>query len=419
MPAEQVRVLTGNVGGSFGMKASVYPEYPCLLLAAKLLGRPVKWTDERSESFLSDSHGRDHEMRRRAGAGRRRQVPGRCAFDVYGNLGAYLSNATTIPPTANTMKNIGRRLRDAADRGDVALRVHQHHAGRPLSRRRAAGGQLLHGAADRHRRRRDGHRPGRAAPAQPHPARADALHRRRPAWTTTAATSRPCSTRRWRWPTGTGSPRAAPRAGARGKLRGRGIGQYLEVTAPPASRDGRHPLRGRRHRHHHHRHARLRPGPRLAVRAGAVRPARRAVREGAAAAGRQRPADRRRRHRRLEEHDGVSGAAIVEASAHLHRAGHAAPPRTCWRPRSPTSSSSAAASASPAPTAASASWSWPRCARHDLPDGVPDTLDVQHIHEFAPSRLPERLPRGRGRGRPGDRRGRGRALQHGQRLRGA
>ena len=47
---EQVHILTGNVGGSFGMKASVYPEYPCLLLAAKQLGRPVKWTDERSDS---------------------------------------------------------------------------------------------------------------------------------------------------------------------------------------------------------------------------------------------------------------------------------------------------------------------------------------------------------------------------------
>ncbi len=44
------------------MKAPAYPEYICLFLAARKLGRPVKWTDERSESFLSDSHGRDHEM---------------------------------------------------------------------------------------------------------------------------------------------------------------------------------------------------------------------------------------------------------------------------------------------------------------------------------------------------------------------
>ena len=60
--ADKVRVLTGNVGGSFGMKAAVYPEYVCILHAAELLGRPVKWTDERSGSFVSDHHGRDHDM---------------------------------------------------------------------------------------------------------------------------------------------------------------------------------------------------------------------------------------------------------------------------------------------------------------------------------------------------------------------
>ncbi len=61
-PVDNVRVLTGNVGGSFGMKASCYPEYIAILHAARVLGRPVKWRDERSESFLSDSHGRDHDM---------------------------------------------------------------------------------------------------------------------------------------------------------------------------------------------------------------------------------------------------------------------------------------------------------------------------------------------------------------------
>ena len=53
VPPKQVRVLTGNVGGSFGMKAAVYPEYVCVLHAAKELGRPVKWIDERSTSFVS------------------------------------------------------------------------------------------------------------------------------------------------------------------------------------------------------------------------------------------------------------------------------------------------------------------------------------------------------------------------------
>jgi carbon-monoxide dehydrogenase large subunit len=59
---EQLRILTGNVGGSFGMKPAPYPEYACVIYAAKALGRPVKWTDDRSGSFLSDQHGRDHDF---------------------------------------------------------------------------------------------------------------------------------------------------------------------------------------------------------------------------------------------------------------------------------------------------------------------------------------------------------------------
>ena len=105
LPKEQIRVLTGNVGGSFGMKASCYPEYIALLQATRMLGRPVKWTDARSDSFLSDSHGRDHDF------------SGELALDAegkflairltgYGNIGAYLSNSTTIPSTMNTMKNV-------------------------------------------------------------------------------------------------------------------------------------------------------------------------------------------------------------------------------------------------------------------------------------------------------------------------
>jgi len=105
IPVEKLRVLTGNVGGSFGMKASAYPEYICLLHAARTLGQPVKWTDERSESFMSDSHGRDHEMTAELALDTQGKF---LALRVtgYGNLGAWLNSATTIPPTMNTVKNI-------------------------------------------------------------------------------------------------------------------------------------------------------------------------------------------------------------------------------------------------------------------------------------------------------------------------
>jgi carbon-monoxide dehydrogenase large subunit len=58
-PKEKLRVVTEDVGGAFGLKTSGYPEYPSLLVAAKLTGRPVAWMATRSESFLSDQQARD------------------------------------------------------------------------------------------------------------------------------------------------------------------------------------------------------------------------------------------------------------------------------------------------------------------------------------------------------------------------
>jgi aerobic carbon-monoxide dehydrogenase large subunit len=57
--AERVRVVSGDVGGAFGMRASGYPEYPALLVAAKQTGRAVRWLASRSEGFLSDNQARD------------------------------------------------------------------------------------------------------------------------------------------------------------------------------------------------------------------------------------------------------------------------------------------------------------------------------------------------------------------------
>jgi carbon-monoxide dehydrogenase large subunit len=60
LPETKFRVIADNVGGGFGMKGGVYPEYPLTLLAARLTGRSVKWMEERSEAFLADEHCRDN-----------------------------------------------------------------------------------------------------------------------------------------------------------------------------------------------------------------------------------------------------------------------------------------------------------------------------------------------------------------------
>ena len=54
-----LRVLSDDVGGGFGLKMAIYPEYPALLAAARMLGRPVHWMSDRSEFFMSDQHARD------------------------------------------------------------------------------------------------------------------------------------------------------------------------------------------------------------------------------------------------------------------------------------------------------------------------------------------------------------------------
>src|SRR2546429_362938 len=60
LPETKVRVIAPDVGGGFGAKIYLYPEEPAMVWASKLVNRPIKWTAERSESFLSDAHGRDH-----------------------------------------------------------------------------------------------------------------------------------------------------------------------------------------------------------------------------------------------------------------------------------------------------------------------------------------------------------------------
>ncbi|MPZ55891.1 MAG: molybdopterin-dependent oxidoreductase [Rhizobiales bacterium] len=60
VPESMVRVVAGDVGGSFGMKSAIFNENPLTLLASKLIGRPVKWTGTRSEAFLGDAQGRDN-----------------------------------------------------------------------------------------------------------------------------------------------------------------------------------------------------------------------------------------------------------------------------------------------------------------------------------------------------------------------
>jgi carbon-monoxide dehydrogenase large subunit len=60
VPESKIRIVTGDTGGSFGMKTPIFNETPLVLLASKLTGRPVKWISTRTEAFLSDAQARDN-----------------------------------------------------------------------------------------------------------------------------------------------------------------------------------------------------------------------------------------------------------------------------------------------------------------------------------------------------------------------
>ena len=83
-------MLTGDVGGAFGMKGAAHPEYVALLHAARALGRPVHWLSTRSEAFLSDCQGRDSFWTAELALSARGKFLG-LRVDCLGNMGAYMT----------------------------------------------------------------------------------------------------------------------------------------------------------------------------------------------------------------------------------------------------------------------------------------------------------------------------------------
>ena len=98
LPEHKVRVVGPDVGGGFGSKIYHYTEEALVTLAAKKIGRPVKWTETRSEAFLTDAHGRDHITYAEMGFDEEHKIVG-LRIKTFANLGAYLSTFSTAVPT--------------------------------------------------------------------------------------------------------------------------------------------------------------------------------------------------------------------------------------------------------------------------------------------------------------------------------
>jgi carbon-monoxide dehydrogenase large subunit len=90
VPPEKIRVIADEVGGGFGVRFNLYPEYCAALFAAKALGRAVKWTGSRSEVFLADEQARDVRSHGELALDASGRIVG-MRFDMLANLGAYLA----------------------------------------------------------------------------------------------------------------------------------------------------------------------------------------------------------------------------------------------------------------------------------------------------------------------------------------
>ncbi len=234
IPNDKVRVLTDNVGGSFGMKSQIFPENCCVLFAARELGRPVKWTDERSESFMSDHHGRDHE------------VTGEVALDAEGHILAVRLNGlgnsgaypiVPLPFTVNTVKNVIGVYRTPLLEVDMKG-VYTNST--PVGAYRGAGRpegnyymeRMLDTAAaemgiDKLELRRRNHI---AADAMPYKAASDMTY---DSGEFTALMDQALECSDWK-----GFDKRKEESRSHGKIRGRGLGSFLEVTAPQGKEMG-------------------------------------------------------------------------------------------------------------------------------------------------------------------------------------
>ncbi len=97
-PEHKLRVIAPDVGGGFGSKIFIYPEEMVALWASKRTGRPVKWTGDRTEAFLTDANGRDHVSTAEMAFDKDNKILG-LRVKTYANFGAYMSLFSSSVPT--------------------------------------------------------------------------------------------------------------------------------------------------------------------------------------------------------------------------------------------------------------------------------------------------------------------------------
>ena len=117
VPESKIRVVAGDIGGSFGMKSAVYNEVALVLLASKRIGRPVKWTSTRSESFLCDAQARDNVTEAELALDKEGNFLG-LRVTMVAAIGAYLQ--TGMPAFTGNIGTLAGVYRTPAIHADVS-----------------------------------------------------------------------------------------------------------------------------------------------------------------------------------------------------------------------------------------------------------------------------------------------------------
>ena len=166
-PEHKLRVIAPDVGGGFGSKIFIYPEEVVCLWAARKVRRPVKWTADRSEAFLTDAHGRDHVTHAELALDEQRQDPGAARQDHRQSRRLYVDLLVVGADLSLRHADVGP-VRHSGDLLRGGRGLYQHRAGRRLSRRRTPRGDLRGRAAGRSGGAADADRAGGIAQAQFH-----------------------------------------------------------------------------------------------------------------------------------------------------------------------------------------------------------------------------------------------------------
>ena len=126
---DRLRVVTPEVGGSFGMKLVNYPEQSAVLVAARVLGAPVRWVSTRAEAALTDTHARGHHSVAELALDEEGRILAlRCT--THGDMGAYASAMATASPVIGFARSPPQPLPHSRPRPDDVRRVHPYRPGR-------------------------------------------------------------------------------------------------------------------------------------------------------------------------------------------------------------------------------------------------------------------------------------------------